>query len=36
MEFECAEWTDPEGDPVSVSGTIVADVIQGFAEQLQP
>lgn len=36
MELDCAGWTDAEGDPVTVSGTIVVDVIQGFTDVVQP
>lgn len=36
MDFECAGWTDPEGDPVTVSGTIVVDVIQGYMDVTDP
>ncbi len=32
MEFDCADWRDVEGDPVAVSGSIVADIIEGLME----
>ncbi len=32
MDFDCAGWTDVEGDPLTVSGSIVVDVIQGFMD----
>lgn len=36
MEFDCAGWTDVEGDPVTVRGTIVVDVIQGLVDGPAP
>ena len=36
MQIDCTEWIDAEGDLVTVTGTVVADVIQGLTEVLQP
>lgn len=36
MEFDCAGWTDVGGDPVTVSGEVVVDVIQGFMDEVTP
>ena len=36
MEIDCTDWADAEGDLVTVAGTVVADVIQGLADNLEP
>jgi hypothetical protein len=36
MEIECTDMADGEGDLVTVTGTVVADVIQGLVETLDP
>lgn len=36
LEIECTDFTDGVGDRVTVTGTIVADVIEGLTEVLEP